>query len=89
MAENLLEWLDCLEDNKAARAEIVFAVNTFCGEQLSYSTTSIDLAFLPRKKVIDALHKVYEAWGTKAALALAQKFEGTTKNEMRSNLPTK
>ena len=60
--------------------EIVFALNTFGPSEyrtnpLSYNATAMDLVLLRRQEAIDALHKVYEAWGTAAALATAQILE--------------
>ena len=60
--------------------EIVLALNTFGPSEyrtnpLSYNATAMDLVLLRRQEAIDALHKVYRAWGTVAARELAQQLE--------------
>ena len=77
MAENLLEWLPHLTKDECN--EIVYAVSKFSSKYrtnpLSYNATVKELALLNPEEVIDALHKVYRAWGTVAARELAQQLE--------------
>ena len=81
MAQTLLNsaYVHVLQNEKARR-EIIDAMNNFGPARyrtkpLSYSATVKQLTFLNREEVIDALHKVYRAWGTVAARGIAQELE--------------
>ena len=78
-AQNLLRHARVLKDEKVRR-EIVDAMNNFAPagylpRPLSYHASTRELALLNREKVIDALHKVYRAWGTVAARDIAEELE--------------
>jgi hypothetical protein len=73
-------WLAYVQKNEKDRKEIVDAMNNFGPSKyrtnpLSYNATVKELALLNPEEVIDALHKVYRAWGTVAARELAQELE--------------
>ena len=74
--KNLLLWAYVLKTERD-RKEIADAMNTFSPTFRTNPLTAEKsrLLLLSCEEVIDALHKVYRAWGTVAARGIAQELE--------------